>query len=372
MNDWEKAIVRIYCGAPLGGKGEFRGTAFLIAPDLLLTANHVIEKIEPEPVFLLGQAWSGSRAIEDAFAHPNLDAAVVRLPTPEKTVPIAPLELSGQCQLRVGQELELIGFSSEDGDRAKLKCNCSHYEGNSGVWVVDRSVAKGMSGSPAVVDGRVVGILIWRHKDPHTQHSYVVTIDRLCEFLKFYMLDTARNENPKGILQGHSPSSQSPSSNTADTSRIRRLALEVKKTLSQDVFELNEQDRPIVLTTNDFEVLGATGAVRDHASNLIWEQAGSYPLIYANVQSHIDRLNHSKFAGYVDWRLPTVVELLSLLSKEPFRGSFVSSVFDRKQANCWSADTDPPGNAWGVSFNLGKVVRCAVTFACSVRAVRNF
>ncbi|MFA6009314.1 MAG: trypsin-like peptidase domain-containing protein [Desulfobacteraceae bacterium] len=190
MNDWERAIVQVYRRATCEGF-EFLGTAFIIAPNLLLTAYHVIEGIEYQDVFLRGQAWSGPRAIENVLPHPNLDAALIKLSMCEKDIPIVPLANNGQCGLSVCQELEYIGFDSENADRARIKCTCIRYEGNSQVWVASRSVAKGMSGSPTVVDGRVVGILIWRHIDPHSQYSYVLTLDRLWEFLKLYLSDTS-------------------------------------------------------------------------------------------------------------------------------------------------------------------------------------
>jgi len=91
-------------------------------------------------------------------------------------------------------------------------------------------------------------------------------------------------------------------------------------------------------TPNQFERLGE--AVLDHATGLMWQQAGSpKALTYAETQEYIKSLNEQKFAGYDDWRLPTVEELASLVEPERQANDlYINPMFDKTQTWVWSAD----------------------------------
>jgi len=81
------------------------------------------------------------------------------------------------------------------------------------------------------------------------------------------------------------------------------------------------------------------------------------------------------FAGHCDWRLPTVVELQTILLEpfpcdtspciDPIFGPTVASIY-------WSATTNAtfPFNAWVVNFNDGGVDNDNKNFDSYVRAVR--
>ncbi|MCP4289089.1 MAG: DUF1566 domain-containing protein, partial [Gammaproteobacteria bacterium] len=84
--------------------------------------------------------------------------------------------------------------------------------------------------------------------------------------------------------------------------------------LSRQIFDLADL-RPETYIVNDFDVQGEV--VVDHATGLMWQQSGSDDeLTYEDAQKYIEKLNQERFAGYDDWRLPTVPELLSLLEPE--------------------------------------------------------
>ena len=64
---------------------------------------------------------------------------------------------------------------------------------------------------------------------------------------------------------------------------------------------------------NDFEDLG-NGVVIDRITGLMWEKGGSsIPLSYADAEAYVGQLNEKGFAGYRNWRIPTLEELCSLL-----------------------------------------------------------
>jgi tetratricopeptide (TPR) repeat protein len=112
---------------------------------------------------------------------------------------------------------------------------------------------------------------------------------------------------------------------------------------------------------NDF-VDNGDGTVIDRATGLMWERGGS-PSIRSFKRSkfYVRKLNEGNFAGYSDWRLPTVEELASLLRKDENNGIHTDPLFDTKQKTCWSSDNGPvfggstsnPPQVWHVDFREG-------------------
>lgn len=123
----------------------------------------------------------------------------------------------------------------------------------------------------------------------------------------------------------------------------------------QKNFGVDKNGRPLEYIENAFEDRG--DVIADHATGLMWQQSGSDErMTYAEAQAYIEELNRKQFAGYDDWRLPTVKELVTLLERE--RESldlFINPIFGRKQWFCWSADKHSSGLAWHVDFFFGRV-----------------
>ncbi|MBN1547263.1 MAG: DUF1566 domain-containing protein, partial [Syntrophaceae bacterium] len=135
--------------------------------------------------------------------------------------------------------------------------------------------------------------------------------------------------------------------------------------------------RPIAYITNQYEAQG--NVVIDHATGLMWQKSGSEKYIdYPAARKYIQELNRKKFAGYEDWRLPTIPELMSLLEPEKQEnGLYIKPIFDKNQTWCWSADLrqtkdeGSSGSAWGVGFNYGNVGWDGLDDYYYVRAVRS-
>ena len=114
---------------------------------------------------------------------------------------------------------------------------------------------------------------------------------------------------------------------------------------------------------NEFRV-NADGTITDDATALQWQRSGSpEELSHLDSKRYINNLNKEKFAGYSDWRLPTIEELASLLANTD-EGLFINPVFDTRQNKCWSADNIPMNNmghavyykrVWIIDFINGKV-----------------
>ncbi|MCP4344602.1 MAG: DUF1566 domain-containing protein [Desulfobacterales bacterium] len=121
---------------------------------------------------------------------------------------------------------------------------------------------------------------------------------------------------------------------------------------------------------NDFKDNG-DGTITDSATGLVWEKTGSEYMRLSKAQSYFQELNQKKFAGYNDWRLPTLEELASLLESEKVDGLYINPLFDRKQRWCWTADKRADGNAWLVYFYNGDVSWYNLGLNSYVRAVRS-
>ncbi|MCP4353265.1 MAG: TIR domain-containing protein [Desulfobacterales bacterium] len=115
------------------------------------------------------------------------------------------------------------------------------------------------------------------------------------------------------------------------------------------------------------------GTVTDSVTGLMWEKSGSgYSMIYYyKTQAYIDDLNRRQFAGYNDWRLPTLEELASLLESKRVNDYFIDPVFECRIGWYWSTDKYASGGDWYVYFYNGSVYRYNLDNFNYVRAVRS-
>ncbi|MCP4507873.1 MAG: DUF1566 domain-containing protein [Fuerstiella sp.] len=142
----------------------------------------------------------------------------------------------------------------------------------------------------------------------------------------------------------------------------------------KQIFGLRDNLRPQQYIRNDFEDQG--DVVVDRATGLMWQKAGSGVMFYNDAPTYIDTLNREQFAGYDDWRLPTIPELMSLLEPEKSsNGLCIDPIFKTHEYEwCWSADRLSEGGssspAWLVYFSNGYVSSYSMGLDGHVRAVR--
>ena len=136
----------------------------------------------------------------------------------------------------------------------------------------------------------------------------------------------------------------------------------------------------------------------DYATGLMWQRASSETMLYTNTKDYIAQLNRDAFAGYRDWRLPTLEEAMSLVepvkNKEGFHidplfdqkqyafagyrnvknkeGFHIGPLFYQKQWWIWTSDTYNASSAWVVNFLFGSCGYVDVYYYYDyyVRAVR--
>ncbi len=153
--------------------------------------------------------------------------------------------------------------------------------------------------------------------------------------------------------------------------QLRKTPMTVSHGEVQSKFKLNDKWRPLEYIENDFQDNG-NGTITDNATWLMWQKSGSdNSLTYEDAKVYIEELNRTKFAGYNDWRLPTVDELKSLMTPKKMNGDlYIYPIFDKIQSWCWTSDKNASDRgAWGIVF-IGGVVSWA-DGAVYIRAVRS-
>jgi hypothetical protein len=96
--------------------------------------------------------------------------------------------------------------------------------------------------------------------------------------------------------------------------------------------------------------------VSDLVSGVMWQRSGCDITTIRQVHGYYQALNKQRFAGYSDWRLPTLEEGLALLM--PVRnekGLHLHPCFDAAQPFIFLADERRPGGYWFIDFMQGNV-----------------
>jgi hypothetical protein len=111
---------------------------------------------------------------------------------------------------------------------------------------------------------------------------------------------------------------------------------------------------------HDYSLKAVSGdvVVVDNATGLMWHQGGSDDSMeWDEAKEWVEDLNSEEgYAGYQDWRLPTVDEAVSLLELSKTNGDlYIDPVFIKKQSWIWTGDKFGSEAAWGVHFYDGDV-----------------
>jgi hypothetical protein len=114
------------------------------------------------------------------------------------------------------------------------------------------------------------------------------------------------------------------------------------------------------------------GTVTDNVTELVWQQL-TPPVNYAQTEA-LAYCAAQRLGGYTDWRLPSALELVSIVDTGTYNPSINSTVFPGTPSVGFYWSSTPyagnPGNAWGVYFNNGYSASNDTSTAYSVRCVR--
>ncbi len=116
--------------------------------------------------------------------------------------------------------------------------------------------------------------------------------------------------------------------------------------------------------------------VVDNATGLMWHQSGSdNTMLWDEAKEWVEDLSSEEgYAGYHDWRLPTVDEAVSLLESSKKNGDlYIDPVFSKKQWNIHTGDQFLSKAGWLVFFDFGHVSgdNCYIGCYHYVRPVRS-
>lgn len=96
--------------------------------------------------------------------------------------------------------------------------------------------------------------------------------------------------------------------------------------------------------------------VTEMVSGLMWQRGGSDITSIRTGRKIVAELNQACFKGFDDWRLPTIDEALSLLSRDKNgQGMFLHPCFSVEQPFIFTADQRKPGGCWFVDYSNGTV-----------------
>ena len=121
----------------------------------------------------------------------------------------------------------------------------------------------------------------------------------------------------------------------------------------------------------EVQIKNSTIVVYDATTGLTWQKGGApTAMTLEKAQQYVKDMNVKKFAGFDDWRLPTVEEALSLMEKQPQNKFHISPEFEYKINFIWTADRTKNGRIWMAYFYDGMVDLEHEKFNARVKLVR--
>jgi uncharacterized protein DUF1566 len=95
--------------------------------------------------------------------------------------------------------------------------------------------------------------------------------------------------------------------------------------------------------------------VVDQKTGLMWQREGLDITSVRTMNRNIDKLNTEGFAGYQDWRMPTLEEAMSLVEPEMnSKGTYLQLCFSKEQPFIFVDAQRKPGGYWFVDYKQGR------------------
>ena len=163
-------------------------------------------------------------------------------------------------------------------------------------------------------------------------------------------------------------------------SSYRNLSISQVQSMANISIREKEDNRLLCHSTIDHSYqlgsINGDNVVIDHATELMWHQSGSdNSMLWNEAKNWVMSLNSRGYAGYHDWRLPTLEEAASLLESSKKNGLYIDSAFSNKQEWISTGDSDNRHGSermWYVSFQNGRVIRSGDSYIINyVRPVRS-
>ena len=121
-------------------------------------------------------------------------------------------------------------------------------------------------------------------------------------------------------------------------------------------FSENQKDGRIIDHNYKLKTIDGGKVVIDNFTGLMWHQSGSTGLgiTWQKAEEWVEKLNRDGYAGFHNWRLPTLEEAVSLL-KSGKKGSvlYIDPIFDSTQKYIWTGDIYKKQDRWFVDLDQG-------------------
>jgi len=112
---------------------------------------------------------------------------------------------------------------------------------------------------------------------------------------------------------------------------------------------------------NDYitKIISGKTVIIDRATDLMWHKYGSIEYLnWSKAKKWIENLNKKKLAGYDNWRLPTLEEVLTIFENDKNKNKlYISSHFSKLQYNIWTSDEYDSRQVWVAEFDNGVVIQ---------------
>ncbi|MBU0680547.1 MAG: DUF1566 domain-containing protein [Proteobacteria bacterium] len=107
---------------------------------------------------------------------------------------------------------------------------------------------------------------------------------------------------------------------------------------------------------NNFLVDNGNDLTTDKTTGLMWQRHGLDITSIRKMRKNVERLNKEKYAGFSDWRLPTMEEALSLMQPEKNRNDLhLDPAFSGDIPFIFVAEERDPGGYWFCDYKRGSV-----------------
>ncbi|MBV1907905.1 MAG: DUF1566 domain-containing protein [Kangiellaceae bacterium] len=151
--------------------------------------------------------------------------------------------------------------------------------------------------------------------------------------------------------------------------KINRLIILVSALLSSSFVLAQTCDEEILLTAPTGRFTVGEGIINDKKTGLIWSRCavgqvfnsqGTEPCSgnasQLNWKEALDESTRFEGGSRLDWRLPSIKELSSLVERACFSPAINEGLFPLTEGHYWTSSPDIQGNgplAWIVDFNFG-------------------
>lgn len=356
----KKGVVKITVTTFEGGKKT--GTGFVVSQEAtsvsIVTASHVVEggrEIDVEFFTDRGRLFQAKVMGMEGGDPQGLAILSISGETPED---VLVLRMNPSVPVRAGDPLTTIGFPNAGGPWAVSKGEIVGRKGK--VITFSGAIEEGNSGGPLLKEGEVIGVVA------EARLPFAAAVPSV--IAKYFLESWGVNFTVRlrSELAAASPNYIVQMIQEKGFNHPADLIISEGKT----------QDGIIGSFKNKMEILTLNGesVVIDYATNLMWQQTGTAKQMHLlGFKSYVKELNREKFAGFSDWRLPTIDELASLLTPMgKNQGLYVHPMLDPRLTSCWSIDFyfDERNRKkyWCADYKYGEI---SMKTEAYVRAVRS-